>query len=111
MVDEDAKPSKKAVAPCAACGKPVSNPRYVGSLVFGRCCLKKVKANGGLLKLKGCPVCHRPFEKPIMVKVAEGDIEFPQGRPASLDDFILVSQPVIGDGNVGTDGNAGTRNS
>lgn len=62
MEDEHKEP-KPDIGLCARCGRLVKNPHFIGSLLVGRECRKRMLAEGFKETVYRCPLCHQPLDE------------------------------------------------
>jgi len=84
------------VGPCCRCGRPLRNPKMIGSLLVGRVCWKKMLAEGFSEKVHRCPLCHQelPDDHKLTVKDNEVVLESTVRR-RSLDEFVEVADGLL----------------
>jgi len=66
---------KVIVGPCARCGRQVTKPKVIGSLILGRDCYYKMIAEGFEEHVDDCPLCHQRLVGDHVIRVTDDTIE------------------------------------
>jgi len=74
------------VGPCSRCGRPVRNPHFIGSLLVGRECRKKMLTDGFNEIVRRCPVCHQNLPDDRKLTVRDDQVVL-EPTVKSLDEF------------------------
>jgi len=92
-MEEEHKEPRPDLGPCARCGRQVKNAKFIGSLLVGRDCRRKMLQEGYSEGVHKCPLCHSilPEEHKLSVKEAQVVLE-PTIKLLSLIEFDTRSK-------------------